>query len=65
MSEEEDRQLEIVRQLPEIMQLTAIRDELCGRNEDLASRCNSNARSTVHFSSPVNGAVVLGNRSVA
>ncbi|KAI0234873.1 Vacuolar protein sorting-associated protein 37A [Lamellibrachia satsuma] len=36
LSEDEDRQTDIVRQLPEIMQLMATRADLCGGNEELA-----------------------------
>lgn len=43
LSEDEDRQTDIVRQLPEIMQLMATRADLCGGNEELASRCNHKA----------------------
>ena len=39
LSEDEHGQLDIVSHLPDIMQLTAARADLVGRNEELASEC--------------------------
>ena len=39
LSEDEHGQLDLVSHLPDIMQLTATRADLIGRNEELASEC--------------------------